>query len=105
MKLGQGWNHLSAGVWEHPSGMRANSVIARMPDGTIVQRVYDEKNFNRFVAINGGNVRRGMLAWANQQLAKWTAEQAEQHILGRGVCQHLCIKVAKPNQKYVRNNT
>ncbi len=68
MRPGAGWKHLGGPVWEHSSGARIHAMgVVRMPDKVTFRSM---NNLNdcfeglRFVRANGGNMRRGMMAWA-----------------------------------------
>lgn len=65
MKL-PGWKHLNGSVYEHRDGTRVHLLgLCRLPNGTYVTNSWPEsQRWDRFVRINGGNVRRGAMAWA-----------------------------------------
>lgn len=71
-KPGPGWSLVGPAVWDHPSGLRVHaSGLCILPDGSvIVGRVWPEiTSLNWFVRINGGNERRGAMAWAISKLS------------------------------------
>lgn len=70
-KPGPGWSLVGLAVWDHASGLRVHaSGLCILPDGhVIVGRVWPEiKSLNWFVRVNGGNERRGAMAWAMSKL-------------------------------------
>ncbi len=72
-KPGPGWSPVGiAPVWDHDrSGLRVHaSGICLLPDGcVIIGSVWPEsQSLNWFVRINGGNRRRGAMAWAISKL-------------------------------------
>ena len=67
MRPGSGWKHLKGAVWQHITGTRIHvGGIARLPDNTIVSvdTPPERIEVNRMIRINGGNRKRGMMAWA-----------------------------------------
>ncbi len=68
MRPGPGWKYLAAGVWEHCSGARISmGGVVRLPD----KKTYRYLNTleagrlgRQLIRINGGNRKRGMMAWA-----------------------------------------
>ena len=67
---GKGWKRLSCAVWEHTSGIRAHIYgLVRTPAGDVINgRAFPESiALDWFIALNGGNRRRGVLAWARNQ--------------------------------------
>lgn len=67
MRPGSGWTHLAGSVWEHTSGARIHTLgIVRMPDKTYhsLHRAVGDNLGRRLVQINGGNIKRGLMAWA-----------------------------------------
>ena len=71
---GLGWEHVGGAVWDHATGVRIHtSGMCRLPSGEYV--VGTEwptiQRLGRMVRINGGNRRRGVMAWAlNEMLNK-----------------------------------
>ena len=67
MRPGAGWEHLDGPVWEHSNGTRVHMMgIARLPDMTFISATKwpDSREANRFIRINGGNRKRGLMALA-----------------------------------------
>ncbi len=69
MRPGNGWRHLAGPVWEHTNGARIHTMgLVRMPDGATffsLHKYPDNMEGSRLVKINGGNRKRGLMAWAN----------------------------------------
>lgn len=65
---GRGWKHIAGPIWDHvSSGLRLHvSGMCRLPCGEIVYgRMWPQSsNLDRWIAIAGGNVRRGCMMWA-----------------------------------------
>lgn len=67
MRPGSGWNRLSGPVWEHISGARIHLLgTIKLPDGTYLYvNNWKEGVLGRLlIQINGGNKKRGLMAWA-----------------------------------------
>ena len=67
MRPGPGWNHFDGPVWEHTSGSRIHLAgMIRLPNGThLWLSNWHEGRLGRLlVQINGGNRKRGLMAWA-----------------------------------------
>jgi len=68
MRPGDGWRHIGGPVWEHKSGARIHAMgVIRMPDKVtfrFMNNTDDCFEGLRFVRANGGNMKRGMMAWA-----------------------------------------
>jgi len=67
MRPGPGWKHLNGPVWEHESGVRVHiGGLVRLPDMTIVtvNKWPERKEAGYYIKINGGNKKRGLMAWA-----------------------------------------
>ena len=67
MRPGVGWKHLAGPVWEHPSGARIHTMgMIRLPDKThlSLNNWRESELGRRLVRINGGNRKRGLMAWA-----------------------------------------
>lgn len=67
MRPGPGWQYLGSSVWEHTSGTRISLLgVVRLPDMTFryLTNLDEGREGWRFIAINGGNIKRGMMAWA-----------------------------------------
>lgn len=67
MRPGVGWKHLAGPVWEHTSGARIHMMgIIRLPDNKTHLSLTDWQDGEmgrRLVRINGGNKKRGLMAW------------------------------------------
>ena len=67
-KPGLGWNHIGGAVWEHTNKTRIHIMgTIRLPDMTFVN-LHDYPSYiegHKYIAINGGNRKRGLMAWAN----------------------------------------
>jgi hypothetical protein len=74
MRPGPGWTNCGGPpsdphgpVWDHTSGIRLHVCgMVRLAGGLIVQgeRWPESKELYRFIRINGGNRKRGAMAWA-----------------------------------------
>jgi hypothetical protein len=67
LKPGNGWRHLAGPVWEHTNGSRVHVMgLVKLPDGSFLSaNVYPQCNeAARLIRINGGNRKRGLMAWA-----------------------------------------
>jgi hypothetical protein len=67
MKPGPGWKHAGGAVYDNAIGVRVHVMgLCRLPSGDLVNgmRWPESRNLNRFVRINGGNRKRGAMAWA-----------------------------------------
>ena len=67
MRPGAGWKHLAGPVWEHTNGTRVHTMgIVRLPDMTFLSATKwpDSREADRFICANGGNRKRGLMAWA-----------------------------------------
>jgi len=63
---GAGWRYLAGAVWEHTSGARVHLMgMVRLPDMSFVSlNKYPEcMEGYRLIKINGGNKKRGLMAW------------------------------------------
>ena len=69
MRPGAGWKHLAGPIWEHENGARIHVMgVVRMPDKVTffsLSKYPEMMEGNRLVRINGGNRKRGLMAWAN----------------------------------------
>jgi hypothetical protein len=63
---GPGWRHLAGSVYEHKSGVRIHLLgTVRLPGG--IYRAADAyPDYRRTIRINGGNRKRGLMAWARR---------------------------------------
>ncbi len=67
MRPGPGWNNLAGPVWEHTSGARVHvGGLVRLPDMTFItsNKWPEAKEAALFIKINGGNKKRGLMAWS-----------------------------------------
>lgn len=71
MKLGltpgPGWKPAGGAVFDHRSGIRVHvGGLCRLRNGTVVSGMMwpESRVFNWFVRVNGGNRKRGAMAWA-----------------------------------------
>lgn len=68
MRPGPGWKYLASCVWEHTSQARIHigGGMIRLPDKThlTINHWTDGKLGRRLIKINGGNRKRGLMAWA-----------------------------------------
>ena len=71
---GPGWSGWAGGgVYDHTSGIRIHACGMYLPPGGDTENgnIYPEcLRLHRFIAINGGNRKRGVMAWALAALAK-----------------------------------
>lgn len=71
MRPGAGWNHLSGPVWEHNSGARIHcGGLVRLPNGNHyhLNHCAQTEGIRKAIAMNGLNVKRGLMAWAACQV-------------------------------------
>ena len=64
---GIGWTHLGGAVYEHISGTRIHiGGMVKLLDNTYLSlnNCHENELGNLLVAINGGNRKRGLMAWA-----------------------------------------
>lgn len=67
IRPGPGWSELSSVVWEHIGGARIHLLgLVRMPDKSYRDANCMPQYFeaSQFIKINGGNRKRGLMAWA-----------------------------------------
>lgn len=67
MRPGNGWKHLGGGVYEHSNGIRMHMLgYIKLPNGDFLSSsTWPDSNVAaRMIMINGGNRRRGLMAWA-----------------------------------------
>lgn len=82
VKPGSGWKHLGGAVYEHSSGVRAHVLgVVRLPDGTHIHGdAWPEySRLRRMIAINGGNRKRGVLAWARSFVNRFVKAPNQDH--------------------------
>jgi len=64
---GNGWKRIAGAVYERNDGLRLHMLgCCRLPSSKSVVG-YDAENYylqNKLIAINGGNRKRGLMAWA-----------------------------------------
>ena len=67
VRPGAGWRHLAGSVYEHTNGTRMHMLgTIRTPSGKYISASEwpESKNADRFILINGGNRKRGLMAWS-----------------------------------------
>jgi hypothetical protein len=69
MRPGPGWRCVWGPVWDHASGLRVHVGGECRLDGRIIcGGLWPEfRELDRFIRINGGNRKRGTMAWALQR--------------------------------------
>ena len=71
-KPGSGWDtSYPTPVYDHVSGLRVHAMgLLRLPSGDIINGgLYPEsKVLSKFIRINGGNQKRGTMAWARSKM-------------------------------------
>ena len=70
---GPGWSHAGCACFDHTSGLRVNTYgMCRLPNQRIIVGTTwpEYRKLDRAIAVNGGNRRRGVMAWAMQKLAE-----------------------------------
>jgi len=67
---GPGWKHVGGSVYEHADGIRIHVMgLARIAGQILNGREWPEsRTLDRYIAINGGNRRRGVMTWATHFL-------------------------------------
>lgn len=68
IKPGDGWKDFGGGIYEKSKGVRILiSGHCRLPDGTFISGNQEPfyRDMNKFILMNGGNRKRGVMAWAN----------------------------------------
>lgn len=71
VRPGLGWKRLAGSVWEHSSGARVHCAgLVKMPSGVYysIRNWAESKGMRKTIAINGGNVKRGLMAWCVSQI-------------------------------------
>ena len=67
IRPGAGWRHIAGPVYEHSNGTRVHvGGLVKLPNGSFLS---DSKwpeciDAHRMIRANGGNRRRGLMAWA-----------------------------------------
>lgn len=67
IKPGPGWKQLASDVWEHATGVRIHTGgLVRLESGRHIElmRFGEGERGNALIAANGGNTKRGLMAWA-----------------------------------------
>lgn len=67
IRPGDGWKHLAGPVYEHRNGTRIHMLgLVKLLNGEFInENKYPESvAAARMIRINGGNRRRGLMAWA-----------------------------------------
>ena len=67
MRPGAGWKHIAGAVYEHANGTRVHLLgMIKLPSGEWISanKWPESKTADRFVKMNGGNWKRGLMAWA-----------------------------------------
>lgn len=81
IRPGPGWVHLGGAVYEHSSGIRMHMLGAlRLPNGEFLSASKWPECIDaaQMIRINGGNRRRGLMAWAMTHNAEHNpTEQSE----------------------------
>lgn len=67
MRPGPGWKRLSGAVYERNDGLRMHMLgLVRLPSGKLIDQFAPTQyqQVDKLVMINGGNRKRGLMAWA-----------------------------------------
>ena len=67
IRPGNGWKQLSGSVWEHSNGTRIHLIgMVKLPNGKWMSANIwtNSRDADMAIRINGGNRRRGLMAWA-----------------------------------------
>ena len=67
MRPGSGWKLLSGAVFEHESGVRVHIAgLVKLPDGRYLHanKWPECREAEHMIRVNGGNRKRGLMAWA-----------------------------------------
>jgi hypothetical protein len=67
MKPGLGWKHVGGAVFDNSDGTRVHVMgLCRLPNGELVNGMLwpESRKLDQSVRINGGNRKRGAMAWA-----------------------------------------
>ena len=67
VRPGCGWKHIAGAVYEHANGTRVHLLgMIRLPSGEWLSanKWPESLEANKFVRMNGGNRKRGLMAWA-----------------------------------------
>ena len=80
MRPGSGWRHIAGPVYEHSNGTRVHvGGFVRLPNGEFLSASTfpESQNAALMIRINGGNKRRGLMAWAMAYNAELTGRGPE----------------------------
>lgn len=72
MRPGAGWKRVAGAVYDHESGIRMHTLgMCRLQNGVIVSDGDAEHYYlqHKMIRINGGNRKRGLMAWARSLAA------------------------------------
>lgn len=72
IRPGRGWSHVAGSVYEHTSGLRLHvGGLIRLPNGQCVSANEwpESRTVRWYVRANGGNRKRGLMAWARSKLS------------------------------------
>lgn len=75
IRPGSGWRHIAGPVYEHSNGTRVHiGGFVRLPNGDFLNdsKWPECQDAARMIRINGGNRRRGLMAWAMTYNAELT---------------------------------
>jgi hypothetical protein len=78
-RTGPGWRHIAGPVYEHRNGTRVHvGGFVKLPNGDFLSdsKWPESKDAARMIRINGGNLRRGLMAWAMTYNAKFSGSTA-----------------------------
>ena len=67
IRPGGGWKHVAGPVWEHTGGARVHIAgLVKLPDGRYLHanKWPECRDAERLIRANGGNRKRGLMAWA-----------------------------------------
>jgi len=66
MRPGPGWHHLGGAVWQHDNGSKIHigGLMVYPHNGEIIRHWEQYEIVNKLIKINGGNIKRGLMAWA-----------------------------------------
>lgn len=67
MRPGPGWSHMGGAVYQHATGIRIHVYgLCGFPGGHLSNgnQWPESQELDRLIRINGGNRKRGVMAWA-----------------------------------------
>lgn len=70
IRPGRGWSHVAGSVYDHANGLRLHLLgMLRLPSGEHVSANEwpESRSVGFYVRANGGNRKRGLMAWANSK--------------------------------------